>query len=207
MSTAFKISVTVIVLFVIGGIGLVVTSDTYRYFQSKTTVTISPQFTDFTDMYGNTVSYADFRGKRLLVGFGYTSCIDICPVTLANLTNILYDIEAAYGTAEAEKFQVLYITVDPERDTPQVLYDIIHNVYHPAILGIMGNMQQTVRLSNQFRVTFRKSQESSPYYTVAHTADIFLIDETGTYQTQFAHTAPPKAVLPVIYTYFKQPEI
>ncbi len=196
----------IISLCIMGIFGLILTSDTYRYFKSKTFIDISPQFEGFTDMYGNTKSYGDFRGKRVLIGFGYTTCIDICPVTLASLTNLLYDIEDTYGIAEANKFQVLYFTVDPDRDTPEVLYDIIHDVYHPAILGLVGDMKKTEKLSDQFLVSFRKSQQNSEYYTVTHTANIFLIDENGTYKTQFAHTAPPKMVLPIIYKYFKKPK-
>ena len=207
MTKGIKISIGITALFIMGVGYLIAISDTYKYFKNKTMTDISPQFEGFTDMYGNTVSFADFKGKRLLIAFGYTTCIDICPVTLASLTNILYDIEDTYGISEAEKYQVLYFTVDPDRDTPQVLYDIIHDVYHPAILGVMGDMKKTTQLSEQFRVSFRKSRKDSEYYTVAHTADVFLFDAQGVYQTQFAHTAPPRIILPIIYTYFRKPRI
>lgn len=204
MSIRVKLIFTSVIVGVLTIFILVITSDTFKFAKQRILTDISPEFSNFTDMYGNMVSYADLPKKRTLIAFGYTTCIDICPVTMANLTNILYDIEDTYGAAEVEKFQVLYFSVDPDRDTPQVLYDVIHDVYHPKILGLVGTPEQTTKLSAQFQVTYRKSQDDIKYYTVIHTADIFLFDENGTYQTQFAHTAPPRVILPLIYKYFKE---
>lgn len=205
MTRTFK---TIIWVGFIAVIALVVSigkSDTYHFFKEKALVTVSPKFENFVDMYGNTVGYEDYRGKRLLVVFGYTHCVDVCPVSLANMSNILYDIEDIYGLDEAQKYQVLFFTVDPERDTPQILLNTIDGVFHKNIIGVWGNVSDMTRLTKQFGVTFRKSQDDPRYYTMAHTANMFLLDENGAYKTQFAHTVPPRLALPIIYRYFDTP--
>lgn len=172
------------------------------YEEASRRLSIDPQFS-LTDMNGNPVSLEDYRGQRLLIGFGYTNCIDVCPVTLATLTNILYEIEDTYPNAQYQ-YKGLFITVDPERDTPEVLRYNIKDVFHDSVVGLWGTPQQVRRAADSFSVDYEKYGEiEGGYYSMIHSVYIFVVDEAGDYQTYFAHTTPPKTALNILQKYYK----
>ena len=116
----------------------------------------------------------DFRGKLVVLTFGYTHCPDICPTTLA-------DIAAALKTLgpDAARVQVLFITVDPERDPPELLAKYVP-YFDPAVLGLWGDPAATQRVAKEFKIFYEKRPGAAPgAYTVDHSAQLYVIDPEG----------------------------
>ena len=117
---------------------------------------------------------ADFRGKLVVLSFGYTHCPDICPTTLA-------DFAAALKTLgpDAARVQVLFVTVDPERDTPEVLAKYVP-AFDPAFLGLSGDAAATERAAREFKIFYEKRSGGAPgAYTVDHSAQYYVLDADG----------------------------
>jgi protein SCO1/2 len=125
-----------------------------------------------TDHHGNPRSLADFRGKVVLLFFGYVHCPDVCPTTLADMAQVMRLLGA-----DADKVQVLFVTVDPERDTRELLAEFVP-AFHPAFLGLSGDAQATAQAAQAFAVTYQK-QPSKSGYNVDHSAGTYLIDTNG----------------------------
>jgi protein SCO1/2 len=116
-----------------------------------------------TDHHGKPRTLADFAGKAVVVFFGFTSCPDICPTGLAELAATLRSMGK-----DSERVQVLFITLDPERDTPAVLRSYV-SAFHPSFLGLRGDLAETAKTAKEFRVHFRKLPVGpANYYTVDH---------------------------------------
>jgi len=128
---------------------------------------------------------SEFRGTLLAVFFGYTSCPDICPLTLSNLGQAFRDMGE-----EGERIQLLLITVDPARDTPQRLRDYLSN-FHPSFLGLSGTEEEIREVANEFGAFFARTGEGENY-TVDHTARTFIIDSSGQIPLTFPVTATPQ---------------
>jgi protein SCO1/2 len=137
---------------------------------------------------GARVSSGDFPGKVLAVFFGYTSCPDVCPLTLTHLTTAFREM----GETGA-RVQVLLITVDPARDTPERLAAYMRN-FHPSFLGLTGSEEEIRGVADGFGVYFSKSEgtDQEGSYTVDHTARTFLIDRYGRIPLTFPVTATPE---------------
>lgn len=142
-----------------------------------------------TDHYNELRTDADFKGRLLLIYFGYTSCPDVCPTGLQVISSAL---EAIHSTDKL--VQPLFITVDPERDTPSRLKDYLSN-FHPSILGMTGTNSQIKNAAKSFRVYFRKNDEEkdkpTDNYLMDHSSIIFLMDRKGRYLTHFSHQTQP----------------
>src|SRR6185369_9736285 len=115
-----------------------------------------------TDHNGKPRTLAEFKGKVVAVFFGYTHCPDVCPVTLAELASVARDLGK-----DAERLQVLFITVDPERDTPEVLAKYVP-AFNPAFLGLYGDAEATARTGKEFKVFFQKQPAAGGGYSVDH---------------------------------------
>lgn len=116
----------------------------------------------------------DFRGKPVLLYFGYTHCPDICPTTLARLRAV----KQALGV-DAAKVQVLFVSVDPTRDTSDELANYVH-AFDPAFVGLRGTPAQTKALAKRYRVSFtRQNDEPDGGYTMSHSSAIFIFDAEG----------------------------
>ncbi|HEY9545673.1 MAG TPA: SCO family protein [Solimonas sp.] len=123
---------------------------------------------------GGEVHAEDFRGKPVLLYFGYTHCPDICPTTLARLRAV----KQALGT-EGDKLQVLFVSVDPARDTTAELADYVH-AFDPSFVGLRGTPAQTEALAKRYRVSFtRQGDEPNGGYTMSHSSAIFIFDAKG----------------------------
>lgn len=120
---------------------------------------------------GAQVTARDFRGKVVLLYFGYTNCPDVCPATLYNLTRIF----RAMG-ASAAKVDVLFVTVDPDRDTPAVMTRYT-NLFGPNVLGLRGTADELYALARRYRVVF--SVTKTPVYSVTHSAAVYVFDASG----------------------------
>lgn len=116
----------------------------------------------------------DFRGKAVVLFFGYTHCPDVCPTTLADIAGALKKLGA-----DAVRVQVLFVTVDPERDTREVLAQYVP-AFDPRFLGLYGDADATMKAAKEFRIYFAKNQGSAPgAYTMDHSAQGFVYDPQG----------------------------
>lgn len=128
-----------------------------------------------TDHHGQRRSLADFRGKLVVLFFGYTHCPDVCPITLSDMAQAL----KLLTPEQAARVQVLFVTVDPERDTPQVLRAYVP-YFHPNFLGLYGTPEEVARAAREFRITYRKHREpGASDYLVDHTAGSYVLDGAG----------------------------
>ena len=126
-----------------------------------------------TDHNGKPRTLAEFKGKVVAVFFGYTHCPDVCPVTLSELAAVANELGK-----DAARLQVLFITVDPERDTPEVLAKYVP-AFNPAFLGLYGDADATARTGKEFKVFYRKQSTPGGGYTVDHSAGTYIYDTTG----------------------------
>ena len=137
---------------------------------------------------GRRVSEADFRGRYMLIQFGYTWCPDVCPMELS----LLAEVMDALG-AEAEKVQPLFITFDPMRDSAAVLADYVAN-FHPAIIGLTGSQEEIAETVHAFGVVLIKEEEDDGGYVFAHSAHTYLLGRRGDYRGSIESLAPPGEV-------------
>jgi protein SCO1/2 len=127
---------------------------------------------------GEPFRISDARGKVVLLTFGYTFCPDVCPNTLNKLAYAMQDLGEL-----ADEVQVVFVSVDPERDTPEGMGAFLEN-YDPRFLGLVGNMDDIEAAASEYGVAFYKEYppdegEESDFYTIAHSATVFLIDREG----------------------------
>ena len=131
---------------------------------------------DFTlaDHTGQRRSLADFRGKVVVIFFGFTHCPDVCPTTLAELAGAMKKIGEG-----SDKVQVVLVTVDPERDTPEVLAPYV-TAFDPRFLALRGNAEETAQIAKEFKVIYQKVAGSKPEnYTMDHSAGSYIFDGQG----------------------------
>jgi protein SCO1 len=124
------------------------------------------------DHNGNLRTLGDFRGKAVVLFFGFTHCPDVCPTTLADVAGAL----AALGP-DAERVQVLMVTVDPERDTPEALRTYV-TAFDPRFLGLRGDAAATQAVAKEFKIYYEK-RKSGDSYTVDHSGQSYVIDPSG----------------------------
>lgn len=136
---------------------------------------------------GQTVTDADFRGRFLLLFFGYTYCPDVCPTTLTAISDAL-DLLGQEG----DKVTPVFITVDPVRDTPEYLAEYL-SYFHPRMVGLTGTTDQVAAVTESYRVYFAKGDEAGDEdYIMDHTAVIYLMDPAGNYLAHFANETTPE---------------
>ena len=126
-----------------------------------------------TDHNGKPRSLAEFKGKVVVVFFGYTHCPDVCPVTLSELATVAKELGK-----DAQRMQVLFVTVDPERDTPAVLAKYVP-AFDPEFLGLYGDAETTARTAKEFKIFFQKQSTPGGAYTVDHSAGTYVYDTAG----------------------------
>jgi protein SCO1/2 len=127
------------------------------------------------DPTGKDRSLADFRGKVVVLFFGYAQCPDVCPTTLADMAKAM----AMLGPEDAQRVQVLFVTVDPKRDTPQLLGQYVP-AFNPAFLGLWGDAASTSRVTKDFNIYVQERAGAQPgTYTVDHTSQSFVFDREG----------------------------
>lgn len=131
-----------------------------------------------TDQDGKTVRDSDFAGKYRIVYFGYSYCPDICPVDVQKLMRGLAMFEKA-DPARGARIQPIFITIDPERDTPAALKPFVSR-YHPRLIGLTGTPEQIAEVAKAYVVTYHKVPGSAPdRYLMAHSQLAFLMDPDG----------------------------
>lgn len=139
-----------------------------------------------TDQNGARRTDADFRGRLMLVDFGYTNCPDICPLGLQLMTDVLEQLGP-----NADKLQPLFITVDPARDTAPVLKDYIAH-FSDRIVGLTGTKDEIAAAAKAYRVYYKAHGDpaTDPNYPVDHSGFIYLMSRDGKFITHFTHETP-----------------
>jgi protein SCO1/2 len=129
---------------------------------------------ELPDADGKPRSLADWRGKVVVVFFGYTQCPDVCPTTMAELAQIRTQLGA-----DGDRLQTVFVTIDPERDTPEILKAYLAN-YGPNVVGLRGDAEQTKAAAKEFKVFYAKVPGKTPgSYTMDHSAASFVFDPAG----------------------------
>ena len=126
---------------------------------------------------GKTLTEADMKGKPFLVYFGYTHCPDVCPTTLAQITDVLKRLPD-------KPIRVLFITVDPERDTPALMADYVGS-FDPRIIGLSGTPDEIAAVEKAYRVYARKAPTKDGDYTMDHSSIVYLMDAKGDFVEAF----------------------
>ncbi len=123
---------------------------------------------------GRPVSGTHYRGQVAVLYFGYTHCPDVCPTTLAHLTVVLQNLGPL-----ADRVRVLFVSVDPRRDTPAVLREYVH-AFGPHIVGLTGTPDEIARVAKRYRVAYSYGRpDAQGNYTVNHSAALFVFDAQG----------------------------
>jgi len=159
------------------GIVLLVTGRTPSFVNPGAAVIGGPF--ELVDQNGQTVTDKDMKGRPFLVFFGFTHCPDVCPTTLFEVSEIM----RALGP-DADKTRALFITVDPERDTPAVLKDYLSN-FDPRVIGATGDEAAIRAVEKTYRVYAKKVPTDGGDYTMDHTALVYLMDKQGKFVAPF----------------------
>jgi len=143
--------------------------------------------TDFqlTDPQGQERRLADFRGKAVLVFFGFTQCPDVCPTALARAA----EVKRLLGV-DGQRFQALFITIDPERDTPEVL-QAYTAAFDESFIGLYGDLTRTQQTANDFKVFYKKVPTGASY-TMDHSALSYVYDPQGRLRLALRHEQSPE---------------
>jgi protein SCO1 len=148
---------------------------------------------ELQDINGRPVRSTDFRGRWLLVFFGYTCCPDICPTVLVEIAQALTQLDSLAG-----RLQPVFITVDPQRDKPQELREYV-NHFDERILPLTGTADQIARAADAFGVTFFEVPGSKPdNYTIAHSAFLTLVGPEGGLVNRFSTDASANQIVSVL---------
>ena len=147
---------------------------------------------------GETVTDETFRGRYMLIYFGFTFCPDVCPTELGIMSTALDQLGE-----DAEKVQPIFVTIDPERDTPEVMARYV-TLFHPRLVGLTGTPEQIARIAKAYHVFYRKAEdESSPDYTMDHSSIVFLMGPDGEYLKLFPPQTPPDKMAEAIASHME----
>lgn len=155
-------------------------------------ISISEMDFELTDHDGQLVGPGSLLGWPSMVFFGFTYCPDICPTTLSNISGWLRALEQ-----DADQLNVVFITVDPARDTVEALGKYVR-MFHPSIRGWTGSTDQIRRVTEAFRTTYERISIKGGGYTMQHTASVFLFDASGNFVSTIDIHEPTEYALPKI---------
>lgn len=137
------------------------------------------------------VDFTQFRGKLLLLYFGYTYCPDVCPTSLAMLGFALGEL----SEKELAEIQPVFVSVDPARDTVERLAEYT-GYFHPSLLGVTGTDEEIARVAAQYQVSYRIEEvEGSDEYVVDHSSLLYLLDRNGKLHETLLHGTPPEEMI------------
>jgi len=141
-----------------------------------------------TDQDSKTRSDGDFRGQWVLLYFGYSFCPDVCPTTLARMADVLDKLGI-----RAKRVTPVFVTVDPERDTPKVLKAYLES-FGPRFVGLTGALPAITKTAHEYRVYFAKHPMEGGGYAVDHSSTIYLLGPHGEFVTYYNEDAQPDAI-------------
>ena len=145
-----------------------------------------------TDHNGESFRLQQLRGKLVLLFFGYTHCPDICPTELANLAAVMNTL----GDRAAE-VQGVFVSLDPERDTPALLRDYTR-YFSDNLIGLTGSQEEIAAVARQYRVKYNKHWKENGGYSLDHSVNLYVIDRNGLLSTIVPYGLPPEHVLMLI---------
>ena len=151
------------------------------------------------DQEGHPRTDADFRGKLLLVYFGFTACPDICPTDLQEMARALTLLGA-----EGETVQPLFVTLDPERDTAAHLAEYVP-LFHPRLIGLTGGPEAIRRAADAYKVFYEKVAREGGGYTIDHTGFVYLMDRSGGYLGFFPPGTSAERMLTILRPHLARP--
>lgn len=157
-------------------------------------LTNSPCCSDISisDVEGVHRKLSDFAGKVTIVTFGFTHCPDVCPTTLSELQEVMNELNG-----QQKNVQILFVTIDPNRDTPSLLKEYLA-AFNPSFIGLRGTREETAQAAKNFRVLYRQVFDSQGgNYSMEHTVGVYVLDSTGK-PSVYARSADPKILLPEI---------
>lgn len=148
------------------------------------------------------VSLQDYRGRLAILYFGYTYCPDICPTTLNTLTEVIHQLTPA----EKDKLAFFFISVDPDRDTPEHLKAYVA-FFDSSIIGVTGSASEIAELAKRYGVFYDVQPEAKAgeAYIVDHSAESYLVGTDGRLLARMAHGMPSDQVLALVRQYLNQP--
>lgn len=144
---------------------------------------------DLVDHHGKRRQLADFRGKVVAIFFGYTHCPDVCPTTLSDFAAALEQLGE-----DASRVQVIFVTVDPERDTPDLLQAFVP-AFNPTFLGMTTDADSLRALASEYKVVYQKTGVKGPAdYLIDHSAGTFIYDPRGQLRLHVPYGSGPDAI-------------
>jgi protein SCO1/2 len=200
MSERLLLAVVILLVALVTGLGLFWSPELP---ERPLPASILPAGGDFTlTSASGPVALADYRGKAVLVYFGYTYCPDICPTSLAATAAGLNQLSAE----ELAQVAVIFISVDPKRDTPARLKEYAE-FFHPAIVGITGTAEEVADVSRRYGVFYaeQKVDTAGDGYVVDHSSETYVIARDGRLLGKLPHGAPPEQVVAEIRNVLNQP--
>jgi protein SCO1/2 len=164
----------------------------------STDITGAPygQALELHDHTGKLRRLEDWRGKAVVLFFGFTHCPDVCPTTLAEIAQAVKTLGP-----DAERVQVLMVSVDPERDTPEALAKYV-TAFDPRFLALSGDLAATKKVASEFKIFFEKAK-SGASYTVNHSAQSYVIDPKGRLRLLVRHDRIGSDLAPDLRTILK----
>ncbi|MBF0276078.1 MAG: SCO family protein [Nitrospinae bacterium] len=213
--SASNAPIYIILLFIfllIGGIGYLVYKNSQaskppqkdKVVQKTTTYVANPQGGDFTlKSADGPVSLSDFKGKVVLMFFGFTTCTNACPVGMMEMTNAF----SLLSEDELKNVQGLFISIDPERDKLPALKEYGH-YFHPNILGITGTKEEVAKVAAKFGVMYSKEKlvNSELGYGFSHTSTIYLVNPQGIFSDSFVYGTAPEIIADEVKYLLKKKE-
>jgi len=152
---------------------------------------------ELADTQGRVRHLEDFRGKAVVMFFGFTHCPDICPTTLAEIAGAVKTLGS-----DAERVQVLFVTVDPERDTPQALREYV-GAFDPRFIALRGDDAATQRVAKDFKIYYEKRKQGATY-TIDHSAQAYVLDAQGRLRLLVRHDRIGKDLAPDLRTLLRE---
>jgi len=143
-----------------------------------------------TDHTGKPRTLADYKGKVVVLFFGFTQCPDVCPTTMAEMSAVMKELGPQAG-----QVQVLFVTVDPERDTRELLSQYVP-AFDPRFVGLYGTPEQTAATAKEFKVFYAKVEGKTPgSYSIDHTAASYIFDRNGKVRLLVRHNQGPAPIV------------
>lgn len=182
-------------------LGLVIGNSFFEAPKPESGEYIDPPGGDFTlQSVNGDVSLSDYKGKVTFLYFGYTFCPDVCPTSLSRIGAAFKKL----NEEELKSVQGIFISVDPDRDTPQKLADYT-KYFHPQIVGITGTKEKIDEIAARYDVKYRKAEgTTAASYLVDHTAYIFILDKTGKIREYLPHAVEVDRAVEVIRKLLKE---
>ena len=145
-----------------------------------------------TDQHGNSFNLQQLRGKVVLLFFGYTFCPDVCPAELSHVSMVLNRLGE-----DADKVSGVFVSIDPERDSPEVLKSYV-GYFNEELIGLTGSLDEIDKVARQYRIKYQKQGDSTDRYTMDHSASLYVINQQGELTTVVPYGLPVEHVLRVV---------